>query len=50
MRSLPACLLLLAACLASARALDLLDPTAVVEELSQHSHGLERWKRPEFCG
>lgn len=50
MRSLPACLLLLAACLASARALDLLDPTAVVEELSQHSQGLERWKRPEFCG
>jgi hypothetical protein len=45
-----ACLLLLATCMSGSRALDLLDPTSLVDELSQRSAGLERWKKPEFCG
>ena len=42
-------LLLLAALVAGASAFDLLDPSSVVDELS-HSAGLEKWKKPDFCG
>ena len=49
MRSLPIALLLLAG-LATSHAFDLLDPSTLVQELSQHSAGLEKWRRPEFCG
>lgn len=44
-------LLLVAACLSVGSAVsDLLDPTSLVDELSQRSAGLQRWKKPEFCG
>lgn len=48
MRS-PSRLLLLAALVAGAAAFDLLDPSEVVDKLS-HSAGLEKWKKPDFCG
>ena len=49
MRSL-SLLLLLAALVAGASAIDLLDPTQLVDELSGHSAGTEKWKKPDFCG
>ncbi|PSC72087.1 Heme-binding 2 [Micractinium conductrix] len=45
-----AALLLLSACLGACQALDLLDPAGLVETLSTGGAGLERWKRPDFCG
>lgn len=41
------CLLALAG---AAAALDFLDPSAMVEQLTEAASGLERWHRPEFCG
>jgi hypothetical protein len=49
MRSL-SLLLLLAALAAGASAIDLLDPTQLVDELSGRSAGTEKWKKPDFCG
>ena len=48
MRTL-SCLLLLAALVGAASAFSLVDPSEVVDQLS-HSAGLEKWKKPDFCG
>lgn len=50
MRTLSVLLLLLAGLAASSRAFELLDPSDWVGEFSAGGQGLERWKRPDYCG